>query len=204
MPPAWSRDESDPRRWKFSQGVQSAKTSSLQCAESVFSPGGGWAHQKAHCVPSMGGSVALRLRAEQVVSKAGLTGAWGLPPMKGGVTRRSPGSPAGQVHKDCPSLHSPSSLDWPGHPRPLPSPPLSPRAGPPGCPSALLQAPTAPSVMPLVTPDPGGLPRLATHPRPRPSPWAKVRNQDSSSSEVPGPGLRLGAIVIIRVCLLNE
>lgn len=121
MPPAWSRDESDPRRGKFSQGVQSAKTSSLQCAESVFSPGGGWARQKAHHAPSLGGSVALRLRAEQAVSKAGLAGARGLPPMNGGITR-SPGYPAGQVHRTAPP--SPPHPLWIGQVTPDPSPPL--------------------------------------------------------------------------------
>ena len=213
IPRTWSKDESDPGRSKFSPGVPSAKSSPFQCTTSAFSPGGRWGHQRAHRVPSLGGSEALRLRAEQAVSRAGLAWARGLPPINGGVTRRSPGSqlcrssPEGLLLPPLPLLTSglARSPRAPALPSPATFSTLSPRAGPPSCPRALLWAPTAPSVMLLITPDPDGLLLTCHPPRPRPSPPAKVRNrnQGCSSSEVPGPGLRLGAIVI-RVCLLNE
>ena len=212
MPRTWSKDESDPGRSKFSPGVPSAKSSLFQCTTSAFSPGGRWGRQRAHRVPSLGGSEALRLRAEQAVSRAGLAWARGLPPIKGGVTRRSPGSqlgrsgPEGLLLPPIPLLASglARSPRAPALPSSATFCTLSPRAGPRSRPHALLRAPTAPSVMLLITPDPDGL--LLTCPPPQTQTPAKVRNrnQGCSSSEVPGPGLRLGAIVIIRVCLLNE
>lgn len=178
MPRTWSKDESDPGRSKFSPGVPSAKSSPFRCTKSAFSPGGEWGHQRAHCVPSLGGSKALRLRAEQAVSRAGLTWVRGLPPMKGGVTRRSPGSqpgrsgPEGLLLPPLPLLASGLArpLRAPALPSPAAFTTLSPRAGPPSRPRALLPS-HSPSVMPLVTPDPDGRP-LTCHP-PDPLPWPR-------------------------------
>lgn len=124
MPRPWSRFESDLGRSKFSPGVPSAKSSPFQCAESAFSPGGGWGHQRAHRVPSLGGSEALQLSAEQAVSRVGLAWARGLPPIKGGITRRSLGVTQQVRSRRTASPSAPPARLWIGQVTPGPCPPL--------------------------------------------------------------------------------
>lgn len=157
----------------------------VQRAESVFSPGAGTVRKRTTAQPGWqcGPPAPCRAGCQQ----GGPRRRPGLPPMNGGITR-SPGYPAGQVHRTAPPSPPPSSLI--GQVTPTPPSPSS-KSWTPGCPSALLQAPTALCHAPS-SPRPWVVCRLlATRPQTQTSPWAKVRNQGSSSLEVPGLAWRL-------------
>lgn len=78
-------------------------------ARSLLSPqGGAWGCQRAHCVPSMDCSMALQLRAEQIISQTDHPGPGASLPIKGGITKRPSGSRALQVRSTRAASLSPS------------------------------------------------------------------------------------------------